>query len=80
MTKRIRRFVVGVALVMPSVLLGFSVVQTHQLRFGFEKALEQNQKLLRQNDTLIELLSVSTQEALAELQEIQVPHGTHTCR
>lgn len=80
MTKRIRRFVVGMALVMPSVLLGFSVVQTHHLRDGFEKALEQNQKLLRQNDTLIELLSSSTQKALSELQEMQVADGTHKCR
>lgn len=80
MTKKVRRVVTGLALIMPSVLLGVSVFQTHQLRYGFETALAQNQRLLEQNNTLIEMLSASTQEALNEIQDMQVSHGTSNCR
>ena len=80
MTRKFRRGVITVALIMPSVLLGFSVVQTHQLQYGFDTALSQNQKLLEQNETLIDLLSTSTREALAEIIDLQVKNGTPQCR
>lgn len=79
MTRKIRRFVIATSLIMPSVLLGFSVVQTHQLQWGFDTALNQNQRLLMQNETLIELLSISTREALAEITELQAAHGLYKC-
>lgn len=66
--RRVYVAVVSLLLVIPSALLGVSAFQTLELRRGFSESIKQTQRLLEQNEMLIETLTGAVPAATLDMR------------